>query len=84
MFIIITPIISFAKGMAEFKVAERLPIFEEWRYEQELFPLSVFPEFREPRLKPFSEILLEKIDRLNDIFLQGELLKGLRRFLITI
>ena len=80
MFIIITPFISYSKVTAELKMAERLSIFEEWGHE-EAFPSLLFPE---PRLKSPSEILLEKTDRLNDIFLQGELLKGLRSFLITI
>jgi len=75
MFVIITPIISYSKGMLEFKIAERLPIFEEWSYKQEMFQqfLSL-----KPGSKFLSEILLEKIDRLNDIFLGGEFLKGLR------
>jgi len=81
MFVIITPIIYYFKGMIEFKIAERLPNFEEWSYKQEMFPQIFFQELRP---KSLSGVLLEKIDRLNDIFLEGEFLKGLRNFLITL
>lgn len=85
MFVIITPIIYYFKGMIEFKIAERLPNFEEGSYKQEMFPQIFFQELKP---KPLSEVLLEvllgKIDRLNDIFLEGEFLKGLRNFLITL
>jgi len=78
-FVIITPFIFYSKTMFEVKIVERLPIFEEWSYKQEMFQL-----FSEPRLKSPSEILLEKIGRLNDIFLEGWWLKDLREFIITI
>ena len=82
MFVIITPIISYSKGMLEFKIAKRLPFFEKQSYRQEMFPQILFQELGP---KSPSEILLKKkIDRLNDIFLEGEFLKGLRNFLITI
>lgn len=79
MFIIVTPIIFYSKRMLEFKIGERLPIFEEWSYKQEVSRQFLFPELKP---KSPSEILLEKIDRLNDVFLGGEFLKGLQNFLI--
>lgn len=79
MFIIITPVISYFRGMLEFNIAKNLPVFEEWRVKQEMFQQFLFPVPKSP-----PEILLEKIDRLNEIFLEEEFLKGLRNFLITI
>ena len=81
MFVIVTPIIFYSKVIIESKVAEKLLVFEKWSYKKEVFPQILFQKFRP---KSPSEILLEKIDRLNDIFLEGEFVKGLRNFLITI
>lgn len=75
MFIIITPIISYSKAKLEFNIEKKIPI--EWPYR--------LGEFQGPGvLKPPPVILLEKINRLNDIFLEKEFLRELRYFLITI
>jgi len=79
MFLIITPIISYSRTMLEFNIAKNLPVYEELISIQEIFQRELFQSIKSP-----SEIILEKVNKLNEIFLEEEFLKGLRNFLITI
>lgn len=78
MFLIITPIISCSRAMLEFNMAKNLPVYKE------LISVQGILQELFQSIKPPSEIVLEKVNRLNEIFLEEEFLKGLRNFLITI
>ena len=79
MFLIITPIISYSRKMLEFNIAKNLPVYKELISIQEIFQHELYQSIKSP-----SELILKKINRLNDIFLEEEFLNGLRNFLITI
>ena len=77
MFLIVTPIISFSKGVIKYNIIERLPVYDEEFLFWEHF-------YSSRKQVSFSGVLLEKIIRLNDIFLSEKFLKELRRSLMTI
>lgn len=83
MFLIITPIILYSQTILNFNLAKNLPAYEKLNYTPEMFLQTIQQPLFQPIRSP-SEIVLKKIDRLNDIFLEGEFLKGLNKFIITI
>jgi hypothetical protein len=81
MFLLITPALSFSRSTAEVKIAEKLPISVAEQYNfQEMMQQFFFQSYT---LKSSSQMIYEKIYRLNDIFLEEELLRELRNFIIT-
>jgi len=78
MFLIITPIISYSRTMLEFNIGKNLPVYKEMVSIQEIFQQKLFQSIKSP-----AGIILDKVNKLNDIFLGDEFLKGLRNFLIT-
>jgi len=82
MFLVITPAISFSRSIVEVKIAEKLPISVVEQYNFKEMMQQIF--FQSYTLKSPSQMIYEKIYRLNDIFLEEELLRELRNFIITI
>ena len=77
MFFIITPFCLFSQTVLEFSIVKNLPDFGIWQhYEIERLSQQTF-------FNPLSEILLEKIDRLNNIFLESGILRELHYYFIT-
>ncbi|MBU3934828.1 hypothetical protein KKC00_02620 [Patescibacteria group bacterium] len=68
MFLIVTPIVLY--------VTQQIAI----RYVVEKFPVFSYDQ---PPSQTFSQVLLTKIDGLNDIFLEGEFMSKLFQFTVT-
>lgn len=75
MFLMITPIISYSRVMLELNIAKNLPVYEEMMSVQDIYIFR--QELLFQSIKSPSELILEKVNRLNDIFLEEEFLKGL-------
>lgn len=81
MFLIVTPLLSFSRQIVEVEVAAKLPISFDSQYNfQEMIQRFYFSPVE---LKSTSDTIYQKVNSLNEVFLEEEFLNKFRQFIMT-